>query len=328
MKISFFDIEPWQKEYLEKRIIGHEVLFFDKPLHLVKDKKAFESEILCVFVFCKANKENLSKFKNLKQVCTMSAGFDHIDLEYCKKNNIIVTNTSGYGDNTVAEMVFSQLLNLTRHTHLAHQRTKTGSLSFEGFLGLDLMGKTLGVLGTGRIGLHSIKIAKGFGMNVVGYDAYPNHHAAKELGFEYVELDEFYKRADMITIHTPLLPSTKHMINKESIAKMKDGVYIINTSRGPVIDTLDLYEAMKSKKIAGAGLDVLEEELEMKANKKVSGKEKKIVDVNKKLFKMENVIVTPHLAFYTKEAIIRILDMTLTNIYDLIENREYKHKIA
>lgn len=327
MKITFFGIESWQKEYLKQRILGHEVKYFEKPLHEVKDKEIYESEIICVFVFCKANKQTLSKFKNLKLIATMSAGFDHIDLDYCKKNNVVVTNASGYGDNTVAEMVFSLLLNLTRNTHLAHARAKKGELSFEGFLGQDLRGKTLGVLGTGRIGQNSVKIANGFGMKVIAYDAYPNYDLNQSLGFEYVDKETLLANSDFITIHTPLFKSTHHMINKEAVQKMKQGVIIINTSRGPVIDTLALYEGLKSGKIAAAGLDVLEDELQMKEHKKVTGIDKKIVDINKKLLKMDNVIITPHLAFYTKEAITRILDITLTNIYDLIENRGFRNQI-
>jgi D-lactate dehydrogenase len=324
MKITFFGIENWQKEYLKQRIIGHEVLYFKEPLHEVKDKNIYESDIICVFVFCKADKKTLSKFKNLKLISTMSAGFDHIDLEYCKKNNIIVTNASGYGDNTVAEFTFSLILNLTRKTNIAHEKSKTGNLSFEGFLGQDVRGKTLGVLGTGRIGQNLINISKGFNMKVVAYDLYPNHDQAKNLGFEYKTLDEVLNESDIISIHTPLLKSTHHMINKETINKMKTGVIIINTSRGPVINTLDLLDALKTNKVAGVGLDVLEEELAMKEHK---NKESKIVKANKELLKMPNVIITPHLAFYTKEAIIRILDITLTNIFDLIEHRGYKNQI-
>ena len=327
MKITIFGVEKWQQEYLKQRILGHELLCYEKEVHEVKDKEIYESDIVGLFIFSKANKDVLSKFKNLKLITTLSAGFDHIDLDYCKKNNIIVTNASGYGDNTVAEMVFSLLLNLTRNTHLANQRSKTGEISFTGFMGFDLMGKTLGVIGTGRIGQHTIKIAKGFGMNVVAYDAYPNQGSAEQLGFEYKNIDELYAKSDVISLHTPLLKSTHHMINKESIQKMKQGVIIINTSRGPVIDTLALLEGLKTGKIGGAGLDVLEDEALMMQHKKIPDQEKKIVDANKEMLKMDNVIITPHLAFYTKEAIIRILDMTLTNIYDLIENRGFRNQI-
>lgn len=327
MKITFFGIENWQKEYVEQRIIGHEVKFFEKPLHEVKDKSTYDSDIIVVFIFSKVNKETLKPFKNLKLVTTMSAGFDHIDLEYCKKKNIIVTNASGYGDNTVAEMAFSLILNLTRQTHHAYNRTKKGELRFKGLLGFDLLGKTIGVLGTGRIGQAAIKIAKGFGMKVIAYDAYPNHDLAHNVGFEYVDKDTLFKESDIITTHVPLFKSTYHLINKESISLMKQGVLIINTSRGPIIDTLALYEALESGKVGGAGLDVLEEELNMIKHKKVTGEHKKIVDINKKLFKHEKVIVTPHLAFYSKEAVTRILDITLTNIYDLIENRGFRNQI-
>lgn len=335
MKIVFFELEEWEKDYLKQRIPNQDVHFFTEKVKDANIENVKDADIVATFVFSPFTKDVLDKFPNLKLLTTMSTGYDHIDLDECKRRGITVTNVPAYGDNTVAEHAFGLMLNLSRNIHKAYLRTsKENNFSYDGLIGFDLKGKTLGVLGTGRIGLNSIHIAKGFNMNIIAYDAFQRPELQEQYGFKYVELDELYRTSDIITIHVPLLKTTHHMINKESISKMKDGVLIINTARGPIIDTDALIEGLDSGKIGGVGLDVLEGELLIKDEKEIvhtlnnlPKEQMSLLLKNHSLMHRPNAIITPHLAFYSKEGMLRILDTTLENIYDLIEERGFKYEV-
>lgn len=328
MKIAFFGLEDRQVKYFNDKIIGQDVEYHTESLQDAKGDSFYDAEILAVFVYSKVTKKELDKFKKLKFIATMSTGFDHIDLEECKERGIPVCNVPAYGDNTVAEHAFGLILNLSRQIHKAYQRTIKKDFEYEGLLGFDLKGKTLGVLGTGRIGQNSIRIAKGFSMNVIAYDVFQRPELQDQLGFKYVELDELLTQSDIITIHVPLLKETEHMINKETIAKMKKGAFIINTARGQIINTRDLINALESGHLGGAGIDVLEGELFLKKIlKPKTEQEKELVNEAHELMKMPNVIVTPHLAFYSKEGVQRIMDATLDNLFDYIENRGLRNQV-
>lgn len=323
-RIVFFGLKDYWKEYLENRILDQRVSFYKENFVLNEDTK--EAEILGTFVFSVLDKKTLEQFPNLKLITSMSAGFDHIDLDYCRERGIVVTNAPKYGTHTVAETAFSLLLNLSRKTNYAIERTKKGNLDFEGLLGFDLKGKTIGVIGTGNIGQEAIRIANGFGMNVKAYDAFPRKELEEQLNFKYVSLDELLQ-CNIITIHVPYMKQTHHLLDEEVFSKMKDTV-IINTSRGEVIDTEALIRALDKGNVKAAGLDVLEGERMLKTKTKdFTVKEKTQKQWFDNLRYRDNVLITPHLAFYTEEALTRILDTTLENIYDYIEERGMKNKV-
>lgn len=334
MKIVFFALELWQVSYLKSRIIGHDTEFYTTNIANTKSNTIYDADIICIFMGNPIDKETLNKFHNLKLIATMSTGFDHIDLDECKRRGIVVCNVPAYGDNTVAEHTFGLMLNVSRNIHKAYIRTIQGNLSYEGLMGFDLKGKTLGVIGTGKIGCNVIKIAKGFNMNVLAFDTFQKPELQDQLGFKYVSLEELYKQSEVITIHVPLTKETHHLINDDSISKMKDGVVIINTARGGIIDTEALIRELESGKISGAGLDVLEGELLIKEEHEqvhplnpLPKDQLELLLEDHALMNMPQVIVTPHIAFFSREGLHRILDTTLQNIFDLIEHRGFPNQV-
>lgn len=318
------DLE-WEGQFLREKLQNHECIFFDG---LAEDYPADMSgvEVLSTFIHSQVNAELLDRMPDLKLVVTRSTGYNHIDLGECEKRNIVVTNVPSYGENTVAEYAFALLLAVIRQTYEAYDRAIRGNYSLEGLMGLDLEGKTLGVIGGGKIGIHAIRIGVGFGMKVVCYDVKPNEDLAKENVFEYVELDELLAISDFITLHVPLIPPTMHMINDEAFAKMKDGVVLINTSRGGVVDTEAMVTALNSGKLAGAGLDVLEGEEWLSEQLGLAPEEKdaeKLRDAlqNHILMDHPNVVVTFHNAFNTKEGRTRIMETTVENINGFVNGK-------
>ena len=263
-------------------------------------------DIAGVFMDSKVDAATIAALPNLKFIATLSTGYDHIDLSATGTRAIPVSSVPAYGENTVAEFAFALILALSRKICEARARVRDEhQFSTDGLQGFDLAGKTIGVLGTGRIGKHAIRMARGFGMKIVAYDVFHDDAFAKEMDFTYISLDELLAQSDVITIHVPNIPETHHMINKENVGRIKRGAYIINTARGAVIETQALIDALKSGQLGGAGLDVLEEEDEMK---------KGDMGVTSELLAMPNVVITPHNAFNTKEAAFRILDTTIDNI--------------
>ncbi|MGB9763471.1 MAG: NAD(P)-dependent oxidoreductase [Minisyncoccia bacterium] len=324
-KIAFLEITEWDKDYLKNfSDFSSKCDFFEEEISLNNVNKFSQYEIISIFINSKINKEILDNLSNLKLIVTRSTGFDHIDIEECKKRNILVCNVPEYGSHTVAEYTFGLILMLLRKLYDAyHQVRETGSFDLTNLRGYELYGKTLGVVGTGRIGKNVIQIANGFEMNVLAYDKYPNNELLKQLNFKYVSYEKLLQNSDIITFHVSYTPQTHHLLNKDNIKLVKKGAYIINTSRGGVIDTEALYEALKTKQIAGAALDVLEEEgiikeeqelLLLSKNNLIDSEKLKITLLNHLFIDLDNVIITPHNAFNTEEGLKRIIETTIANI--------------
>jgi D-lactate dehydrogenase len=325
MKIAFFELEGWEKEKIEKELAGHDLILLNEKLDLDNVQKYQDIEILSVFISSELNKELIDKLPNLKFIATRSTGFDHIDVNYCKSKNILVSNVPEYGTKTVAEWTIGLMLALMRKIYYAIDQIKESeSFDLSNLRGEELDGKTLGVIGTGRIGKQVIKLAKAFGMNILAYDSYNDEKFAEEHQIKYVSLEELLQNSDVITIHTNLNPSTYHLINQNNINLIKKGAYLINTARGGITETSALIYALKEGILKGVALDVLEEEneikeeLELLVNKEVREEEIKTMWADHILMKMPNVLITPHNAFNSKEAVERILNTTIENIKSFI----------
>lgn len=327
LKIAFFELEQWEKDYLIKNLKDCELNFIDDHLSEKNVNQIKDADALGIFIYSVVNKKMLDKLPNLKLIATLSTGFDHIDLKECRKRKITVCNVPHYGENTVAEHTFALILNLTRKIHKAYERTIKGDFTIEGLRGIDLQGKTIGVIGTGSIGQHVIRMAKGFEMKVIAFDKFKNNKLAKKLGFRYVSFGYLIKNSDIVTLHVPYNKNTHHLIDKKAISKMKKNVLIINTARGAVIDTSALLDGLQSGKIGGAGLDVLEGECFIKEEKQILSKQfmkecdLKAVLQDHLLLRQPNVIITPHNAFNSWEALHRILDTTILNINSFLRKK-------
>lgn len=319
MQIAFFEVQPWEQSKLEERFAGHQLFFFDRVIEPTDLETLKDCEVLSVFIYSKVTAEIIKKLPQLKLIVTRSTGFDHIDLEATKARNIIVSNVPSYGENTVAEHTFALILALSRNVHKSHVRRLANDFSIEGLQGFDLKGKTIGVVGAGKIGLHVIKIAKGFGMEVLAYDAFENHFLSEVLDFQYVTLEKLLQQSDIVTLHTPYMKDTHHLINTKNIGLMKQGGILINTSRGELVETEALIRGLDQGILAGAGLDVVEGELLIREEKelltqKVSSAEVEALAQDHALLSRDNVVYTPHIAFYSREALERILSTTIDNI--------------
>lgn len=321
---------------LKQKGVDSELVFYDNILSpdYLPDQTDFET--ISVFVDSLVNAEVIDKFPQLKFIATRSTGYDHIDLEKCAQRGVKVANVPTYGENTVAEHAFGLLLALSKRIYDGyHQLREGGEYDPSKLQGFDLKGKMLGVVGTGHIGQHAIRIGNGFQMKVIGYDAFPKPELEEQLGFKYVkDFTEILAQSDVLTLHVPYLESTHHMINKDNIMKMKKGAVLINTSRGPVVETEALLQALASGHLYGAGLDVVEEEGVIKDEMHflVAGNEAghnlKVALANHLLINMPNVIMTPHSAFNTKEALQRILDTTAENIAAFISGNPINLVVA
>ncbi len=321
MKIGFFELEGWEETRLRERFTGHELRFSNDKISGTELPPQTDFDAISVFVNSEITAGLLARFPNLKYIATRSTGYDHIDIAACNARGIKVGFVPGYGDNTVAEFAFGLMLNLTRKMYRAIDQVKeSDSFSLTGLRGIDIKGKTLGVLGTGRIGKEAITIANGFGMKVVAYDPYPNPEAAKALGFSYAPIEEVLGNADIVTIHCPLTAETRHLINKDTIRFMKRGSYLINTARGGIVETAALVAALMDGTLAGAGLDVLEEEGDVHDEMKLMGAKElheeklRVLLQNHSLIHMANVLITPHTAFNTQEALERILNTAIESM--------------
>ena len=326
MKIAFFEIKGWEKKYLRRKLKGHYLEFYKEPLDLENAKKIRDFDIISVFIYSKINQQIIRKLPKLKLVVTRSTGFDHIDLKGCKSKKITACNIPFYGEHTVAEHTFALILSLSRNIHKSYMRTIRDDFSIDGLEGFDLKGKTLGVVGAGHIGLHIVRMAKGFGMNVLVYDIHQEKFLAEVLGFNYASLKEVLRNSNIITLHLPDNKSTHHLINKDTIKLIKKGAILINTSRGGIVDTGALIEALDRKILSGAGLDVLEGEELIKEEKQLLYDPKKLQALGNLvkdhiLLRKDNVVFTPHIAFYSKEALERILETTTQNIINFLSGK-------
>jgi D-lactate dehydrogenase len=280
-------------------------------------------EVLLPFIHPSLGQAEIDAMPRLKLIATRSTGYDHIDVAYAHERGIAVANVPGYGETAVAEYTFALLLTISRKLHLSYMRTQQGNYSIEGLRGFDLYGKTLGVVGAGAIGLHVIRIAKGFGMQVIATDLYQNRLLSEVLGFRYVSFDELLASADIISLHAPALPATYHLINRQTLSAMKPGTVLINTARGSLIETDALVWALDKGILAGVGLDALEDEAALQHEEELlatSGTETKVKTV-RLLQKRDDVVITPHNAFNSVEALQRILDTTIENVQSFFQEK-------
>jgi D-lactate dehydrogenase len=328
MRIAFFETEGWEEKIIRDQFPEESVFISkDKVTSLcLPDTRDFE--ILSVFIDSRIDGTVLECFPNLKLVTTRSTGYDHIDIAECKKRGIAVAYVPGYGDNTVAEFAFGLILNLTRKIYQGIDQIKeTGSFALAGLRGVDLKGKTIGIVGTGRIGKEMTKIANGFGMKVIAFDLHPDESFAKEQGVKYVGLEELLGNADIVSLHCPYSQATRHLINQQNVHLMKRGAYLVNTARGGIVETQALIDGLEAGVLAGVGIDVIEEEGETKDEVQLirlghpKEEELKTMLQNHILMRMPNVLLTPHSAFNSQEALERILETTLKNIRGFLDGK-------
>ena len=327
IKIAFFDTQDYDKKLFEKfnKNYNYEITYFESKLNKETAQLAKGYDVVCIFVNDKANEETLKVLEEngVKLIALRCAGFNNVDLEH--KGNLRVVRVPQYSPYAVAEHTVALLLNINRKIYKSYQRVKKYNFSLDGLLGFDIHGKTIGVIGTGKIGQAFMRIMNGFGVEILAYDVYPNDKASKEIGFKYVTLDELLEKADIISLHCPLTKQTEKIINEDSINKMKDGVIILNSSRGKLVDTESLIDGMTSGKIGGAGLDVYEDEEEFFL-RDMSNSYKRDKNLSL-LISMPNVIITSHQAFFTIEALNKIVSDTLENIKNIFENGECENEV-
>ena len=328
-KIAFFGAKPYDISSFDQvnKDFNYDIKYYKG--HLNKNNLVLTqgTDAVCIFVNDTADAEIIDGLaKNgVKLLALRCAGYNNVDLA-AAKGKMKIVRVPAYSPYAVAEHAVALMLSLNRKIHRAYWRTRDGNFSLHGLMGFDMHGKTAGIIGTGKIAKILIKILKGFGMNIVAYDLYPDYAFAEEQGITYTTLDELYKQSDIISLHCPLTDKTKYLINDISICKMKDNVMIINTGRGLLIHTNALIEGLKNKKIAAAGLDVYEEE----GDYFYEDKSDKIIDddVLARLLSFNNVIVTSHQAFFTKEALHNIAETTLLNIKAFMENQPLINEVV
>jgi len=318
MKVAFFEVKDWEKEVLP---IWAEKLKADIHPQEVKEalNLAADYEIISTFIYSDLSAKNLKKLPKLKMIATRSTGYDHIDLSFCRKNKITVANVPSYGEYTVAEHSFALILALSRRIVEGVTRVRQGGFSPSGLTGFDLKGKTLGIAGVGHIGQWMIRYGRAFGMKVLGVTRSPHPSLEKRLGYQRVPLEICLEDADIVSLHVPYSKETHHLINRQNIGRMKPGSLLINTARGPIIETEAILWALEQKILAGAGLDVLEEEEKLDDptalfNQYLSKDDLSELVAAHLLREKPNVIITPHNAFNTKEAVERIIKTTWKNI--------------
>ena len=320
--IIFYESNPNIKEQLEPHFAdtSHNCEFVEEPLDV--DNLNSKAEVISIFAGNKISRDLMEKMPNLKLIACRSTGFDHVDLSAAADLGITVTNVPRYGEVTVAEYTIALLLSLSRRLPEGEAAVKAGHIELENLRGFDLQGKTLGIIGTGRIGQHVAKIARGFDMNIVAYDLYPNPKIADELGFQYVSLDEI-AQSDIISLHAPGAPETHHIVNEAFLAHVKPRAVIINTARGELIDTIALEQALSQNRLAGAALDVLEFEplLSVTDGSGLTPEDQTQWVALESLKKMPQVIITPHNAFNSHEAVGRIQSTTAQNIIDFFNGK-------
>jgi len=328
MKVAVFSTKPYDQSYFEKYSSNYDCSFsyFDTQLNQDTASLTAGFEAVCVFVNDKIDENtiNVLSTNEVELIALRCAGYNNVDLEAAKSKNIKVVRVPAYSPAAIAEHSLALILTLNRKTHKAYNRIREGNFSLNNLIGFNLYGKTVGVIGTGQIGSTFCKIIKGFGCKVIAFDIHQSE-ALAQLGIEYQTLEEVFKKADIISLHCPLTPDTKHIINKQSLALMKDGVMIINTSRGALINTADVIEGLTNQKIGYLGIDVYEQEenLFFKDLSEMIIQDDFILRLNS----FPNVLITSHQAYFTKEAMDEITLTTLENIKAFSEHRELKNEI-
>ncbi len=322
-KIAFFDTKPYDRDFFKQvnENYNFDITFYKE--HLVPENvilsKGFDA--ICIFVNDIANEEVINKLHEygIKLIALRSAGFNNVDFK-AAYNKVHVMRVPAYSPHAIAEHTVALMLSLNRKIHRAYFRTRDSNFSLNGLLGFDMYQKTAGIIGTGKIGKTLAYILRGFGMNVLTYDVYPDQDFAEKSGCEYVSLETLFQNSDVISLNCPLTKETEYLINEKTINQMKDGTMLINTGRGKLIKTTDLIEGLKSGKIGSAGLDVYEEESEYffedLSNKVLTD------DILARLLTFNNVIITSHQGFFTKEALHNIASTTMENIKAFFSKKE------
>ncbi|UOG73255.1 2-hydroxyacid dehydrogenase [Hymenobacter tibetensis] len=322
MTITFFNTKPYDHQFFEEvnQQYGHQLRFLEVPLNASTAPLAQGAEVVCVFVNDVVDAQVLHQLaeNGVQLLALRCAGFNNVDLKTAAALNLPVVRVPAYSPYAVAEHTLALILALNRKTHRAYNRVREGNFALNGLMGFDLHGRTVGLIGLGAIGLVTARILKGFGCRVLGYDVQPSA-ASDELGVEFTDLPTLYAQSDIISLHCPLTPQTYHLINEESINQMKEGMMLINTSRGALIDGRAVIEGLKCEKIKYLGLDVYEEEGDL-FFEDMSGK---VIqdDVFMRLLSFNNVLVTGHQAFFTADALHNIARITLQNITDFEQGK-------
>jgi D-lactate dehydrogenase len=327
MKVAFFNTKPYDKEYFDiaNKDLGHEIGYFTPHLDLASTSLIESHKAVCVFINDDLNADVLVELKDrgVELIALRSAGFNHVDVNKANDIGLAVVRVPAYSPYAVAEHTVGLLMCLNRGIHRAHNRVREGDFSLRNLMGFDVYGKTVAIVGTGKIGQAFAHIMRGFGCRVIAFDPLPNQ-ACIDLGVEYLSWDELLKQADVLSLHCPLAPKTFHLIDDNALSQMRQGVTIINTSRGKLVDTKALIKGLKSGKIGLLGLDVYEEEealfFEDSSSTGIQD------DVLARLTTFPNVIVTSHQGFFTHEAMSNIAQTTLSNItayerFNRLENR-------
>jgi D-lactate dehydrogenase len=319
-KTLFVEVEDWESEFLRSQCKEHcDFETTEETVQEIDLEPHQGAACLSPFIHSQVTKEVLDALPKLQLITTRSTGVDHIDVDACCERDITVCNVPTYGANTVAEHTFALVLALTRRVHKAYEQTIRGRFSIEGLRGIDLRDRTLGVVGTGSIGTHVIRIALGFQMRVLAFDVAPVAAMADALGFRYVDLDTLLAESDIVTLHCPLTDENEHLVDSGAIARMKNDAILINTARGGLVDTDALVQALRNGRLAGAGLDVLEEETAIREEGEMLSRQYdtealQTMVQNTLLLRMDNVIVTPHIGFNSEEAVHKILSTTISNV--------------
>jgi len=328
MKVAVFSAKSYDRRFLVAANArhGHELTFFEAKLNASTTQLAADCEAVCIFVNDRADATTIDALASLgvKMIALRCAGFNNVDLAAAQRHGIVVARVPAYSPHAVAEHTVGLILTLNRQIHRAFNRVREHNFDLEGLLGFDLHGKTVGVIGTGTIGIEVIKILRGFGCRVLAHDVVETQ-AAIDAGARYVSLGDLYQASRIITLHCPLTPQTFHLINREAISRMSRGVMIVNSSRGAVIDTRAVIEALKSGEIGALAIDVYEEEELFFQD--VSSQVLQD-DLLARLLTFPNVLVTGHQAFFTEEALRNIAETTLSNLDDVASRRPCANAIS
>lgn len=330
-KIVFFGTHSYDRHAFtdinKSSNFNFELIYHRSFLDINNADETHGAVAVCIFVNDRADRAVLEKLKanGVQLLALRCAGFNNVDLQAAKELGIRVVRVPAYSPHAIAEHVVALILTLNRKTHRAYARTRDGNFALHGLMGFDLYGKTAGVIGTGKIARVLIGILQGFGLKVLAYDVFEDKEYEKKSGIKYVTLDELYKNSDIISLNCPLTADNRYLINKDSIAKMKKGVMIINTGRGPLINSEDLVEALKSGQVGAAGLDVYEEEHDYFYQDR---SDNIIEDDNlRSLMSLNNVLITSHQAFFTHEAMTNIVTTTLQNAKDFYDGKELVNEV-
>jgi D-lactate dehydrogenase len=321
MRVVVFEAAEWEHDACLRLEPAHEVRCTPERLTAAVAGEYADAEVVTTFIKSEVSEAVLAELPRLRLVATRSTGYDHIDLRACGRRDVAVCNVPDYGDPTVAEHAFALLLAVSRRIVEAAARTRAGDFTMEGLRGFDLAGRTIGVIGAGRIGRRVLQIARGFGMTAMATDAVPDAGAAQRLGFDYVSLAELLQRSDVVSLHVPGGPKTRDLISDAEFGRMKPGAVLINTARGGVVNAAALLRALEGGRLAGAGLAVLSEEPLLREEAEIfrpdtplpAERLRELLAANL-LVRRRDVVVTPHIAYDTQEALHRILAMTLDNI--------------